>query len=469
VFGKSGSDLGILPKSFEQRCRFDLGKMPKPLWRHKEAIFKTRSKERKNQDMNGFERRKNELFCEGVSLRKLAEKFGTPLYVYSEGHIVGQWQALDRAFSEVDHLVCFAMKANSNLSVLASLAKAGAGFDIVSAGELYRAVKAGGDPRKCVFSGVGKTREEIAFALQQGIYSFNVESEPELRTISEVAVRLRKRAPIALRVNPGVDPDTHHYISTGKHESKFGIALERALGVYREAKRLPGIEIRGVQMHIGSQITKTAPFVLAEKKLLPLVEQVRALATETLKCVDIGGGLGIRYKDQTPPTAEEYAAAVLPALRKIGLKILLEPGRFVVGNGGVLVTRVLYVKRTPVKNFVIVDAAMNDLIRPSLYESYHEIVPVGGAKRGKITADVVGPVCESGDFLAQGRTLPSVGEGDLLSVMSAGAYGMAMSSNYNSRGRAAEVLVRDSKFELVRAREDREDLVAGERFASWLK
>jgi diaminopimelate decarboxylase len=419
--------------------------------------------------MKAFDYRKKELFCDGVSLRKLAEKFGTPLYVYSAGHIVGQWQALDRAFGEVDHLVCFAMKANSNLSVLRSLAQAGAGFDIVSAGELYRAVKAGGDPRQCVFSGVGKTREEIAYALRQGIYSFNVESETELRTISEVAGRLKKRAPISLRVNPGVDPDTHHYISTGQHESKFGIALERAFSVYRQASRLPGIEIRGVQMHIGSQITKTAPFVLAEKKLLPLVEQVRALAPETLKFVDIGGGLGIRYKDQKPPTAAEYAVAVLPALWKINLKILLEPGRFIVGNGGVLVTRVLYVKRTPVKNFVIVDTAMNDLIRPSLYESYHEIVPVTATRRGKITADVVGPVCESGDFLAQGRVLPAVGEGDLLSVMSAGAYGMAMASNYNSRGRAAEVLVRGSKFELVRVREQPADLIRGEKSASWLR
>jgi len=412
--------------------------------------------------MNEFTYRKNELSCEGVPLRKLAEKFGTPLYVYSQGHILGQFQALDRALGRLDHLICFAMKSNSNLAVLRLLANAGAGFDIVSGGELYRVIQAGGDPRRCVFSGVGKTREEIAYALRQGIYCFNVESEPELRAISEVASKMRRRAPVSLRVNPGVDPETHHYISTGKHESKFGIALERAFGVYREARRLPGVEIRGVQMHIGSQITTTAPFVLAVKKLLPLVEQVRALAAETLRFVDIGGGLGIRYRDQKPPTAEEYASSVVPHLEKLGLQVLLEPGRFIVGNAGALVTQVLYVKRTPVKNFVIVDAAMNDLIRPALYESYHEIVPVKATRGRKLMADVVGPVCESGDFLAQGRQLPAVKEGALLAVMSAGAYGMAMSSNYNARPRAAEVLVNGSRYAVVRRREEWKDLVRGE-------
>ena len=347
--------------------------------------------------------------------------------------------------------------------------RAGAGFDIVSGGELYRVVQAGGDPARCVFAGVGKTRDEIEYALKLGIYSFNIESEPELRALAEVARRMGKRAPIAIRVNPGVDPDTHHYISTGKHESKFGISIRHALDVYREAARLDGIEIRGVQMHIGSQITKIAPFVLAIRKTLPLVERVRALAPNTLRFFDIGGGLGIRYRDERPPTAVEFARAVTPHLKKIGLKILLEPGRYIVGNGGVLVTRVVHVKQTPVKRFVIIDAAMNDLIRPVLYGSYHEIIPVAAkSARRKMTADVVGPVCESGDFFAQNRKMAAVTEGELLAVMSAGAYGMVMASNYNARPRPAEVMVRGSRYELVRRRESVKDLVRGETIPQWL-
>jgi diaminopimelate decarboxylase len=411
---------------------------------------------------NAFTYRNGQLCCESVPLAKLAAEFGTPLYVYSRNHIVGQWQALDGAMRGVDHLVCYAVKANSNLSVLRALADAGAGFDIVSGGELERVIAAGGDPTKCVFAGVGKTATEIERALVRGIGCFNVESVPEMFRISAVAQRLGKRAPMALRVNPGVDPDTHHYISTGRHESKFGIALNDALEVYRAAARLPGIAIRGVQMHIGSQITKVAPYVLAIRKLLPLVAQVRALAPETLEFVDIGGGIGIRYAKETPPTAARFAAAVKPLLRGLGLKILLEPGRFVVGNGGVLVARVEYVKRTPVKRFVIVDAAMNDLIRPALYESHHAILPVRKSRGVMMTADVVGPVCESGDFLAQARRVPSVAEGDLLAVMSAGAYGMAMSSNYNSRGRAAEVWVDGRSYTAIRRREFFEDLVRAE-------
>jgi diaminopimelate decarboxylase len=369
----------------------------------------------------------------------------------------------------LDHLICFAVKANSNLAVLRALAQAGTGFDIVSGGELYRVVRAGGDPRKCVFSGVGKTRDEIEYALKLGIYIFNVESEPELRRISAVARRLGRRAPIAVRVNPGVDPDTHHYISTGKHESKFGISVRNALAVYREAGRLEGIEIRGVQMHIGSQITKTAPFVLAIRKLLPLIEHVRLIAPRTLQSFDLGGGLGIRYHHERPPTAIEFARAVMPHVNELGLRILLEPGRFVVGNGGVLVTRVVHIKRTPVKRFVIVDAAMNDLIRPSLYGSYHEIIPVAAkSARRRITADVVGPVCESGDFLAQRRRLAAVEEDALLAVMSAGAYGMAMASNYNARPRPAEVMVNGGRYELVRRRESVKDLISGETIPSWL-
>ena len=412
--------------------------------------------------MNDFHYQRGELYCEQVPVRKLAEKFGTPLYLYSRQHIVGQFTALDRALRPVEHTICYAVKANSNLAILAALAKAGAGFDIVSAGELYRVVKAGGDPTRCVFSGVGKTRTEIEYALKLGIYIFNVESEAELRQLSAIGQRLGRRAPIALRVNPHVDPDTHHYISTGKKESKFGISIERALAVYQEASRLPGVEIRGVQMHIGSQITKTPPYRLAIQKLARLADQVRALAPATLQSFDIGGGLGICYRNETPPTAQQFATAVLPLVKKTGLRLLVEPGRFIVGNGGVLVARVVYVKQTPVKTFVITDAGMNDLIRPALYESYHEILPVKKTRGPARKVDIVGPVCESGDFFAQDRLLPAVAADDLLAVMSAGAYGMAMTSNYNARPRPAEVLVAGSGYRCVRKREELADLIRGE-------
>ncbi len=288
-----------------------------------------------------------------------------------------------------------------------------------------------------------------------------------MRAIAAVARKAGRRAPIALRVNPGVDPHTHHYISTGKHESKFGISLQHALDVYRQARKLKGVEIRGVQMHIGSQITSTKPFVEAVRKMLPLVEQVRGLAPDTLRSFDIGGGLGICYRNERPPTAREFAGAVGPLVKKLGLKILLEPGRFIVGNAGVLLTRVIYVKQTAVKRFVVTDAAMNDLIRPALYGSYHEIVPVAKRRRAMVTADIVGPVCESGDFFAQGRKVPAVSEGELLAVMSAGAYGMAMASNYNARPRPAEVMVNGRRFAVVRRRETMKDLVSGEAAAGW--
>lgn len=407
--------------------------------------------------MNAFTFKRGELHCEGVPLRRLAERFGTPLYVYSQNHILGQHGALATALCGVDHLLCYAVKANSNLAVLRALAKAGSGFDIVSGGELYRVVQAGGDPRRCVFSGVGKTREEIEYALAVGIYCFNVESESELRLIDAVGRQVRKRAPIALRVNPGVDPETHHYISTGKHESKFGISIKTAAEIYRQAYRLRGIEVRGVQMHIGSQITKTTPFELAVRKMMPLVKELPGLQS-----FDIGGGLGIRYRNETPPTAKQYAAAVLPHVKKLGVRILTEHGRFVVGNAGVLVARVLNLKRTPVKTFVVTDAAMNDLIRPALYGSYHEIVPVARQRRSSAKVDVVGPVCESGDFFAQNRRMPAVEEGELLAVMSAGAYGMTMASNYNTRPRPAEVMVDGDRVELVRRRETLKDLVRAE-------
>jgi diaminopimelate decarboxylase len=419
--------------------------------------------------MENFIYKRGELFCDRVPLRKLAQRFGTPLYVYSQNHIVGQHQALDRALRGIDHLLCYAVKANSNLAVLRALANAGAGFDIVSGGELQRVVRAGGEPARCVFSGVGKTRDEIAYALKLGLYAFNIESESELRAVDSAARSLGKRASIAVRVNPGVDPETHHYVSTGKRESKFGISTDRALGVYRQASRMRGVQIRGVQMHIGSQVIKTAPFVLAIRKMTPLVENVRAMAPGTLQFLDIGGGLGIRYRNERPPTAAEYVRAVLPPLRKIGLRVLMEHGRFVVGNAGVLVTRVLYVKHTPVKTFVITDAAMNDLIRPALYGSYHEIVPVAHRRASlKRNVNVVGPVCESADFLAQNRRMATVREGELLAVKSTGAYGMTMASNYNSRPRPAEVLVNGHNFALVRRRESMKDLINGETVPDWL-
>ena len=412
--------------------------------------------------MNAFQYLRGELCCEQVPVRQLAEKYGTPLYVYSRNHIVGQFTALHQAFQSVDHTICYAVKANSNLAILRALAKAGAGFDIVSAGELYRVLRAGGAPSRCVFSGVGKTREEIDYALKLGVAIFNVESEAELQQLSICGQRLRRRAPIALRVNPHVDPDTHHYISTGKEESKFGISIERALTVYQAASQLPGVEIRGVQMHIGSQITKTQPYRLAIQKLLRLTDQVRQLAPMTLRSLDIGGGLGICYRKETPPTAQQFAATVLPLVKNTGLQLLIEPGRFIVGNGGVVVARVVYVKQTPVKTFIITDAAMNDLIRPALYGSYHDIVPVRATRGKKIKADIVGPVCESGDFFAEGRVLAPVQAGDLLAVRSAGAYGMAMASNYNSRPRAAEVLVAGRQAKCVRRRETLADLIRGE-------
>ncbi|NQU10465.1 diaminopimelate decarboxylase [bacterium] len=419
--------------------------------------------------MEAFTYRRGELHAEGVPLRRLAAEFGTPLYVYSQGHVVGQYRAYGRAFTPVDHLVCYAVKANTNGALIRALAQAGAGFDIVSAGELHRIVRAGGDPRRCVFAGVGKTWEEIATALRLGVYSFNVESEAELSAIAHLALRTGRRAPIALRVNPGVDPDTHHYISTGRQESKFGIPLSRALAVYRQARCLPGLTIRGIQMHIGSQITRVKPYVQAVRKMLPLIDQVRALAPDTLEFFGLGGGLGIRYRRETPPTPQALARSVLPLLRRSRLKILLEPGRSIAGNGGLLLTRVLYVKRTPAKTFVIVDASMAELIRPALYHSYHEIVPViTGRGRRTMVADVVGPVCESGDFLAQGRRLARVEAGELLAVRSAGAYGMVMASNYNSRPLPAEVLVHGRRAACVRRRQSVRDLVRDERRAPWL-
>ena len=413
--------------------------------------------------MDHFTYRNFDLCCEQVSLRSLAADVGTPAYVYSKAALLESYRAYDDAFAEVPHVVCYSIKANANLGVLATLARAGAGADIVSGGELFRALRAGFPPSRIIFSGVGKTRDEMRDALEAEILMFNVESLSELRTLDEVAREMGVRAPVALRVNPDVDPQTHPYIATGLKTSKFGIPFAQALEAYEEAASLKGVEVVGADMHIGSQLTRAAPFADAVARLASLVKALRERAI-AIRTVDVGGGLGIRHREETPPTHREYAIALLPALRELGVTVLLEPGRSIVGNAGVLLTRVLYRKDTGDKKFVVIDAAMNDLIRPPLYDSYHEVRPVSEARLGGPTekVDVVGPICESGDFLAKDRELARTAEGDLLAVMSAGAYGFAMASNYNTRPRAAEVLVDGNRYTIVRRRETYEDLVAGE-------
>ena len=433
--------------------------------------------------MHEFRYRRGRLTCEGVNLESLAQRHGTPLYVYSRRTLEGHFTRLRKALSPLDALVCYAMKANSNLAILSSIARLGAGFDTVSAGEIYRVVRAGGDPQRCVFAGVGKTEEEIRYALRMGILGFHVESEAELRRVHTVAAAMRRKAPVALRINPNVDAHTHAKITTGTYENKFGIPMERAEALYEAASRLPWVKPVGVQMHIGSQITTVAPFARAVRKILPLVRSLRDRFH--IRYFSIGGGIGIVYRpalESGPPswwkpstvrrsgraalplTIDLYARTLLPLLRPLGMQILLEPGRFIVGNAGVLVTRVEYLKHTGHKNFVIVDAAMNDLIRPAFYDSWHEIVPLRErATEGGMVADVVGPICESGDFLAKNRSLPALREGDFLALMSAGAYGFTMASNYNSRPRPAEVLVSGKSSRLVRRRERLADLIHGER------
>ena len=432
--------------------------------------------------MHDFRYIGKKLFCEGVAVETLAKKFGTPLYIYSQRTLTDHFQKLDRALLPLDHLVCFAMKSNSNLSVLRTIANLGGGFDIVSGGELRRVIAAGGDPRKCVFAGVGKTETEIEFALRQNVYSFNVESEPELQRINKVAARLKKIAPVAVRVNPNIAAKTHAKITTGTYENKFGIAFEQIEDVYARAAKMKNLRLRGVQMHIGSQLTNVAPFEKAIRKVLPLVRQLAE--KYELEFFSIGGGLGIVYEPalasgsenwwKSPAakiilTPQKYADRLLPLLKPLGLKILIEPGRFISGNAGILVTRVEFVKRTGRKNFVIVDAAMNDLIRPAFYDAYHEIVPLTKKSGATISSDVVGPVCESGDYFAKDRVLPKFGESDYLALLSAGAYGSVMASNYNARPLAAEVLVNGKKFAVARERQPMKEIWSGEKIVAWLK
>jgi diaminopimelate decarboxylase len=432
--------------------------------------------------MHDFRYVGNRLFCEGVAIDALAKKFGTPLYVYSQNTLAGHFNRLMQAMGEVDPLICFSVKSNANLSVLRLLSNLGSGFDVVSGGELKRVIAAGGDSSKCVFAGVGKTELEIAYALRQGIYCFNAESESELERINRVAGRLKVKAPVAVRVNPDVAARTHKKITTGTYENKFGIAFERVTAVYSWASKLPHLRLRGIQMHIGSQITEVEPFEQAVRKVLPLAAKLRDRFG--LEFFSLGGGLGIMYqsalesgspqwwKDSAPIKTmgpQPYAAALVPLLKPLGLRILLEPGRFITGNAGILVSRVEYVKRTGKKNFLIIDAAMNDLIRPALYEAYHEIVPVARNKRRLISSDVVGPICESGDTFCQNRPIPAVRQGDYLAIMSAGAYGSAMSSNYNTRPLAGEVLVHGKQAVAVRQRQPVEAIWGNESIARWLK
>jgi diaminopimelate decarboxylase len=413
--------------------------------------------------MDHFRYRDSELCCEQVSLRALAAVAGTPLYVYSKAALLEGLAGYHRAFKDVPHIVCYSVKANSNLGVLSVLAKAGAGADIVSGGELFRALRAGIPPKKIIFSGVGKSRDEMREALKAEILMFNVESRSELKVLDEVAREMGVRAPVAIRVNPDVDPQTHPYIATGLKTSKFGVPYDEALAAYEEARKLPGLEVIGADMHIGSQLTKATPVGDAVRRVVALVKTLRERSVE-IRMIDVGGGLGIRYRDETPPTHEEYATVLLPALRESGATVLLEPGRSIVGNAGVLLSRALYRKDTGAKKFVVIDAAMNDLVRPSFYGSFHDIRPVdeAGRVRPAEIVDVVGPICESGDFLAKDREMPRVEQDELVALMSAGAYGFAMASNYNTRPRAAEVLVDGNRYTIVRRRETYEDLVAGE-------
>ena len=427
--------------------------------------------------MHSFHYQNGSLHCEAVDLEALAGQHGTPLYVYSAATIRDHFTRLDAALGELDHMICYAVKANSNLAILDLLQREGSGFDIVSGGELFRVVKAGGQPGKSTFAGVGKTRAEIEQALRAGIYSINVESEAELAFINQVAGGVGIKAPVALRVNPNVDAGTHKYISTGKSENKFGIDFERVREVYaRAALDYPNLLLRGLQMHIGSQLTSVKPFVEAVEKVAPLVQELKD--AHGIEFFSIGGGIGIVYQDslssgslawweahaEKPLTIEEYAAALVPRLKPLGLRILVEPGRFMVGNAGVLVTQVLYEKRGSAKTFMVVDSGMNDLIRPALYEGHHDIVPLRQpAGAATEVVDIVGPICESGDFFAQDRELPPLAEGDRIALMSAGAYGFTMASNYNSRPLPAEILVDGESAHVIRKRQALDDLIAGEQ------
>ncbi|MFH1148296.1 MAG: diaminopimelate decarboxylase [Pseudomonadota bacterium] len=411
--------------------------------------------------MHHFNYRDDHLYCEDVPIASIAETVGTPFYIYSHSTLTHHFETFDQAFGKVPHMVCFALKANSNLAIVSLFARMGGGADIVSGGELYRALRAGVPPEKIVYSGVGKSLDELRFALRAGILMFNVESSEELDALNETAGRMNAKARIALRVNPDVDPKTHPYISTGLKKNKFGIEIKRAIAEYKKARALSNIEIIGVSCHIGSQITEVEPFVEALKKLKELIAELQVEGIR-IRYLDLGGGLGITYDQEEPPHPAAYASAIMDEMSSLDATLILEPGRVLVGNAGALVSKVLYTKNNGHKTFYIVDAGMNDLARPSLYSSYHAIWPVNSSNGGRVKADVVGPICESGDFLAKGRELPVLRPGELIAVMSAGAYGFSMSSNYNSRPRVAEVMAKGNQFSVIRRREDYESLVRGE-------
>jgi len=418
--------------------------------------------------MHDFHYQDREMWCEETPVAKIAAVVGTPVYIYSHRTLKNHFRVFDDAFDTIPHITCFAAKANSNIAILKIFIREGGGVDIVSGGELYRALRAGVDPRKVVYSGVGKRIEEIEYALETGILMFNVESFQELEIINACAGRLKKSAGVALRVNPDVDPETHPYISTGLKENKFGINVEKSHQAYLQAKKYRHLDLKGVSCHIGSQLTKMSPFIDALDRLKKLLQVLRA-AGIGIRYLDLGGGLGITYKDEKPPHPSEYADAIIGASRDISCTFIFEPGRVIVGNAGILVTAVLYTKENEEKKFIIVDAGMNDLVRPSLYKSYHNIQQVRKSRRREIIADVVGPICESGDYLAKERKLPGFARGDLMAVMSAGAYGFTMSSNYNSRPRAAEVLVMGDRYHVIRKREDLRELIRGEKIPDVLK
>jgi diaminopimelate decarboxylase len=414
-----------------------------------------------------FHYRDKDLYCEEVPVARVVEAVGTPLYLYSHATLKQHFRAFDGAFKDLRHLTCFSVKSNSNLAILRLFALEGGGMDIVSGGELYRSLKAGVEPKKIVYSGVGKPVEDLKYALGSDILLFNIESAQEMHALNRVAADVGKKARVALRVNPDVDPKTHPYISTGMRENKFGIDIKEAMAQYRTAAGMSHLQVAGVSCHIGSQLTQLSPFVDALGKVLNLIRGLEDAGME-IHYLDLGGGLGITYHQESPPHPDEYARAIRAELGETDLTLIFEPGRVIMGNAGILITRVLYTKRTAEKSFIIVDAAMNDLMRPALYDSYHAVQPVRLIGGATVVADIVGPICESGDFFARGREVQAFEQGDLMAVMSAGAYGFSMSSNYNSRPRAEEVMVREDRFYSIRSRETFSDLIRGETIPGFL-
>ena len=411
--------------------------------------------------MDSFAYKDGVYTCEGLSLDSLARDFGTPAYVYSEQTVTDHYTKLDKALAPIPHRICYSVKTNSNLAILAHMAALGSGFDIVSGGELFRVLKAGGDASKIVFAGVGKTPEEMRQAIDAGIMMFNIESIPEAETLSRIATEAGKDVRIAVRINPDVAPDTHHYITTGKKETKFGLPIDKAVEVFHAIGRLDRLMPVGIHCHIGSQITELGPYQETLEKIGPLIERLRQDGFD-IRYFNLGGGLGIIYKEEAPSSAARFAETVLPALTAMKIELLMEPGRFIVGNAGVLLTRVIYIKETGTKTFAIVDAGMNDLVRPTLYGAYHEILPVRRKDAAKKIYDVVGPVCETGDFFAKDRSIEELRSGDLVAIKSAGAYGFVMASNYNSRPRPPEIWISEGRARIGRRRETYDDLVAAE-------